>query len=160
MAALTEEFVATCLHPAAISRADAVHIMHVAPPELASIIRTTFAETGGSWQRIVELCKTFCLQHMDVFVFDRLHGAVDLSALSQRPQLVRLYCLLYDDGFDDSTCYKALQKALKLPESQTAQNAANVKSARDFVKQLTNRDAIGKRSRTAGKRSGTMLKSK
>lgn len=136
-ASLTDEFIAACTHGAV----NADLIMKLAPPELESIIRDAHAEIRGNWQRIVELCaKTFCLQHMDVFVFKHLHGTVELSVLSKRPQVVRLFCLLYDDGFGDADRSRAMQKALKLPESQVAHNAASVKTARDFVKQCSNRD--------------------
>ena len=67
---------------------------------------------------------------------------------------MRLFCLLHADGVDITIARKVVFKAMKLSESQVTHNAANVKTARDFVKQLTNSDdrKKGRNSRASGKR--------
>ena len=83
-----------------------------------------------------------------------LHDDVSLEDLERRPQTVRLFCLLHADGVDITIARKVVFKAMKLSESQVTHNAANVKTARDFVKQLTNSDdrKKGRNSRASGKR--------
>jgi hypothetical protein len=131
----TPEFIDACLHRSV----SADQLMQMAPPELKDIVHGM--ECDGEWSHTVALCaKTFCLQHDFVFVYSQMRCTVALSVLSKRPQTVRLYCLLYDDGFDEAVTSKAIRKALNLSESKVALNAASVKTARDFVKQLSNRD--------------------
>ena len=74
------------------------------------------------------------------FAHMHLHDSVSLEDLERRPQTVRLFCLLHADGVDITIARKAVLKAMKLSECQVTHNAASVKTARDFVKQLTNRD--------------------
>lgn len=134
---MTAEFVDACLS----HRVEASVLMDTAPPELREIIRDSLVGDSGNDTYMASLCaKTYCLQHMHVFVHQQLCGSVELDVLARRPHTVRLYCLLHDDGIATVTKDKAILKALKLPESQIALNAATVKTARDFVKQLTNRD--------------------
>ena len=110
----------------------------MAPLELKEIIQES--DATGSPYLINLYAKTFCLQHKHVFAHMHLHDSVSLEDLKRRPQTVRLFCLLHADGVDITIARKAVLKAMKLSESQVTHNAANVKTARDFVKQLTNSD--------------------
>ena len=131
---LSSDFVDACLY----RRVAAAQLLEMAPLELKEIIQESDA-TGSPY--LINLhAKTFCLQHKHVFAHMHLHDSVSLEDLKRRPQTVRLFCLLHADGVDITIARKAVLKAMKLSESQVTHNAASVKTARDFVKQLTNRD--------------------